>query len=107
MHQTHQVGLVCLQPAQVGQAGRIHLVVQLAGLDELDDERTEDRLQVVQAKRLEGDGQDLAGDGVASEKSVHTPTLQSLNLREFNTRPSVTTMNFYGTDIRSTWHQPC
>ena len=64
----------------VRKACGVNLVVAIIGLHQLKDERTYDRLEVIEPKGLEGAGEDFTGDGVPTEQCVHMATLQSFNL---------------------------
>ena len=59
----------------IGETSRVYLEVLVVALHELDDERSDHRLEVVETKRLEGEGENLARDGVATKQGIHTTTL--------------------------------
>lgn len=75
LNQLEQVQLVTLELFRIGETSRVNLEVLVITLHELDDERSDHRLEVVKAKCLEGEGEDLASDGVTTEEGVHTTTL--------------------------------
>lgn len=75
LYQIQQVRLVLLELPRVREPARVHLKVQVTCFDELCDEGSDHRLQVIQPKRLEGERQHFASYGVPTEEGVHTPTL--------------------------------
>ena len=55
LHQLKQIQLVTLEFLGVGETSRVYLKVLVVTLHELDDERSDYGLEVVEAKRLEGE----------------------------------------------------
>ena len=74
--------LVGTQLRRVTDTGWVHLIVTLSKFGEGDDEWTQYGLQVVHAKGLERNGENLAGNGVPTEQSIQAATLKGFNLEQ-------------------------